>query len=135
MNPQDPNMPSPNGAPPAEDAGTQALAEAIAQQFFIVQIIMVALVLVFLGSGFFTVGPQEAAILRLGKPVNGGQLLGPGPHWAWPKPIDEVIKIRITSLSTPILPSVGTSRRKSAPKERRSRRVSRSSIRPISPTR
>jgi regulator of protease activity HflC (stomatin/prohibitin superfamily) len=28
--------------------------------FVIVQIIMVALVLVFLGSGFFTVGPQEA---------------------------------------------------------------------------
>jgi hypothetical protein len=68
MNPQDPNMPSPNSAPPAEDAGTQALAEALRSSFFIVQIIMVALVLVFLGSGFFTVGPQEKAIiLRLGQ--------------------------------------------------------------------
>jgi modulator of FtsH protease HflK len=100
MNPQDPNVPLPGGAPPAEDAGSQALAEALRSSFFIVQIIMVALVLVFLGSGFFTVGPQEkAVILRLGKPVDGGRLLGPGAHWAWPAPIDEVIKLHITSLS------------------------------------
>jgi membrane protease subunit HflK len=100
MNPQDPNMPPPGGAPPAEDAGTQALAEALRSSFVIVQIIMVALVLVFLGSGFFTVGPQEkAVILRLGKPVDGGRLLGPGAHWAWPAPIDEVIRLHITSLS------------------------------------
>jgi membrane protease subunit HflK len=100
MNPQDPNVPPPSSAPPPEDADSQALAEAMRSSFVIVQIIMVGLVLVFLGSGFFTVGPQEQAIkLRLGKPVNGGQLLGPGPHWAWPKPIDEVVKFRITSLT------------------------------------
>jgi len=100
MNPQDPNVPLPGGAPPAEDAGTQALAEALRSSFFIVKIIMVALVLVFLSSGFFTVGPQEkAVILRLGKPVDGGRLLGPGAHWSWPKPIDEVIRLRITSLT------------------------------------
>jgi len=100
MNPQDPNVPGPGGAPPAEDAGSQALAEALRSSFVIVQIIMVALVLVFLGSGFFTVGPQEkGVILRLGKPVDRGQLLGPGAHWAWPAPIDEVVKLHITSLS------------------------------------
>jgi membrane protease subunit HflK len=99
MNPQDPNIPPPSAAaPPPEDAGSQALVEAMRSSFVIVQIIMVALALVFLGSGFFTVGPQEQAIkLRLGKPVNGGELLGPGPHWAWPKPIDEVVKLPITS--------------------------------------
>ncbi len=100
MNPQDPNVPPTGGLPPAEDAGSQALAEALRSSFFIVQIIMVALVLVFLGSGFFTVKPQEQAIiLRLGKPVNGGELFNPGPHWAWPAPIDEVIRLRITSLT------------------------------------
>jgi modulator of FtsH protease HflK len=101
MNPQDPNTPSPSGAPPAEDAGSQALAEALRSSFFIIQIIMVALVLVFLGSGFFTVKPQEQAIiLRLGKPVDGGRLFNPGLHWAWPAPIDEVIRLRITSLTS-----------------------------------
>jgi membrane protease subunit HflK len=100
MNPQDPTVPQPGGAPPAEDAGSQALAEALRSSFFIVQIIMVALVLVFIGSGFFTVLPQEkAVILRLGKPVDGGRLFEPGPHWAWPAPIDEVVKLHITSLT------------------------------------
>jgi len=100
MNPPDPHTPPPESAPPAEDAGSQALSEAMRSSFVIVQVIMVALVLVFLGSGFFTVGPTEAAIkLRLGKPVDGGRLLGPGPHWAWPAPIDEVVKIHITSLT------------------------------------
>jgi membrane protease subunit HflK len=100
MNPQDPNVPPPASAPPAEDASSQALGEAMRSSFVIVQIIMVALVLVFLGSGFFTVGPQEQAIkLRLGKPVDGGRLFGPGPHWAWPQPIDEVVRFRITSLT------------------------------------
>jgi len=101
VNPQDPILP-PGGAPPAEDAASQALAEALRSSFFIIKIIMAGLVLVFLGSGFFTVGPQEQAIvLRLGKPVGQGRqaLLGPGPHWAWPAPIDEVIKLHITSLT------------------------------------
>jgi membrane protease subunit HflK len=100
MNPQDPNIPPPGNVPPAEDASSQALGEAMRSSFVIVQVIMVALVLVFLGSGFFTVVPQEQAIiLRLGKPANGGQLLGPGLHYAFPAPIDEVVKIRITSLT------------------------------------
>jgi membrane protease subunit HflK len=100
MNSQNPNVPPPGSGPPAEDASSQALAEAMRSSFVIVQIIMVALVLVFLGSGFFTVGPQEQAIiLRLGRPVEGGRLFGPGAHWAWPHPIDEVVKLRITSLT------------------------------------
>jgi membrane protease subunit HflK len=101
MNPQDPNLPPPaQAAPPAEDAGSQALAEALRSSFVIVQVVMVALVLVFLGSGFFTVGPEEQAIiLRMGKPVGGGRLLNPGAHWAWPAPIDEVVKLHITSLT------------------------------------
>jgi len=100
MNPQDPNVPQPGGPPPPEDAGSQALAEALRSSFVIVQIIMVALVFLFLGSGFFTIGAQEKGIiLRLGKPVNEGRLLGPGAHWAWPAPIDEVVRLHITSVT------------------------------------
>jgi membrane protease subunit HflK len=89
--------------PPAEDAGSQALADALRSSFFIVKIIMVVLVVAFLGSGIFTVGPQQKAmVLRLGKPVGEGEqvLLNPGFHWAFPNPIDEVKKIPFTSLQT-----------------------------------
>ena len=81
------------------DAGSQALEEALRSSFFIVKLAMVVMVLVFLGSGFFTVGPQEkAVILRFGRPVGEGQkaLLSAGLHWAFPYPIDEVVKIPIT---------------------------------------
>jgi membrane protease subunit HflK len=93
--------PPPPQTPPTEDAGSQALAEALRSSFFIVKIIMVGLALVFLGSGFFTVGPQErAVILRLGKPVGEGEsaLLNPGLHWSFPRPIDEVEHIPFTSV-------------------------------------
>jgi len=81
------------------DAGSQALEEALRSSFFIVKLAMVVMVLVFLGSGFFTVGPQEkAVILRFGRPVGEGQkaLLSAGLHWSFPYPIDEVVKIPIT---------------------------------------
>jgi modulator of FtsH protease HflK len=95
------SLPAP--PPPPEtpvDAGSQALSEALRSSFFIVKIVMVVLVLVFLGSGFFTVGPQQQAIiLRLGRPVQGANaLLEPGPHWSYPRPIDEVHKVSITGL-------------------------------------
>jgi membrane protease subunit HflK len=102
MSEQDPIQPSATGqVPPAEDAGSQALSEALRSSFFIVKIIMVVLVLAFLSSGFFTVGPQEQAILlRLGKPVGEGEkaLLNPGAHWAWPRPIDSIERIPVTSV-------------------------------------
>lgn len=80
------------------DSGSQALAEALRSSFGIVKFVMGVLFVLFLASGFFTVGPQEKAIvLRFGKPVGGDQvLLGSGAHWAWPYPIDDVIRIPIT---------------------------------------
>jgi len=101
MSAQEPNLPS--AAPPPEDAGSQALSEALRSSFFIVKIIMVILVLLFLGSGFFKVDSQfKAIVLRLGKPVGEGEkaLLGPGLHWAFPRPIDQVEFIPFTSLQT-----------------------------------
>jgi len=91
------------------DASSQALSEALRSSFTIVKIAMIALVLLFLGSGFFQVGPQEkAVILRFGKPVGEGEkmLLGAGLHWSWPYPIDDVVKIPITEIQT-VKSSVG----------------------------
>ena len=88
-------------APETQDAGSQALAEALRSSFVIVKFAMVALVFVILGAGFFTVGPQEkAVILRFGKPQGEGQkmLLGAGLHWSLPYPIDEVVRIPITEI-------------------------------------
>jgi membrane protease subunit HflK len=101
MSANDPKLPS--TAPPAEDAGSQALSEALKSSFFIVKIIMGILFLLFLGSGFFKVEPQfKAIVLRLGKPVGIGEkaLLGPGLHWAFPPPIDQVEYIPFTSLQS-----------------------------------
>src|SRR5260221_411186 len=59
------------------------------------------MVIVFFASGFFTVGPQEkAVILRFGKPVGEGSkaLLMAGLHWSLPFPIDEVVRIPITEI-------------------------------------
>ena len=96
-------LPAPAPAPETPlDAGSQALSEALRSSFTIVKFVMVLLVLVFFGSGFFTVGPQERAIvLRFGKPVGEGEkaLLSPGKlHWSFPYPIDECVKVPITGL-------------------------------------
>ncbi len=94
---------------PLEDAGSQALSEALRSSFSIVKLIMVALVIVFLGSGIFTVPPnQKAVVLRFGKPASAAkeQLLGPGLHWSWPYPIDEKVFIPISEIQT-VTSSVG----------------------------
>src|ERR1039458_6135974 len=83
------------------DAGSQALAEALHSSFAIVKVVMFALFAVFLCSGFFKVEPdQRAIILRFGKPVGEGEkaLLGPGLHWSFPYPIDEIEKVSITGI-------------------------------------
>lgn len=103
MNPTHDSPPPPNAPSNAVDAGSQALAEALRSSFAVVRFVMVVLVAVFLGSGFFIVGPEEKGIkLRFGKPVGEGDraLLGPGLHWSFPYPIDEVIRVPITELQT-----------------------------------
>jgi membrane protease subunit HflK len=86
-----------------EDSGSQALSEALRSSFAIVKIIMIALVVVFIGSGIFTVPPnQRAVVLRFGKPssTTKDQLLGPGLHWSWPYPIDEKVFIPISEIQS-----------------------------------
>ncbi len=97
--PLHPPVPQPPETP--VDAGSQALSEALRSSFAIVKVVMVLLVIVFLASGFFTVEQQERAIiLHMGRAVGEGEkaLLGPGPHWSWPYPIDEHVKVSITGL-------------------------------------
>ncbi len=87
--------------PPAEDAGSQALAAALRSSFAIVKVVMIILVMMFFASGIFTVGSQEKAIiLRFGSPVGVGNeaLLGAGLHFAFPKPIDEIKRVPIAEL-------------------------------------
>jgi len=101
-----PELDSPNQTTDARpetpmDAGSQALSEALRSSFSIVKFLMLVLILAFLGSGIFQVGPQERAIrLRFGKPVGegAGALLGPGLHWSLPYPIDECVKVSITGI-------------------------------------
>ncbi len=99
------NGPPESALPPETpvDTGSQALAEALRSSFTIVKVVMVLLVLVFLASGLFTVGPgRRAIILRFGKAQGEGEkaLLLPGLHWSFPYPIDEHIIVSIGGLQT-----------------------------------
>jgi membrane protease subunit HflK len=105
----DPKNAQPASAATPVDSGSQALAEALRSSFAIVKFVMGALLVLFLVSGIFTVGPQEKAIiLRFGRPVGDGDkaLLGAGAHWSWPYPIDEVVKVPITGIQK-VTSSVG----------------------------
>ena len=99
MNPKIPTCRRPQARRPRKTPVPPGVERgAMSSSFVVVRVIMVALVILFVSSGVFTVGPQEAAIkLFLGKPDEHG-LYGPGLHWAWPAPIDEVVKFKITSL-------------------------------------
>ncbi len=83
---------------PVEDSTTMALADALSSSFKIIQGLMIGLVVIFLGSGFFSVEPKEVAVkLRFGKPVGTGEdrILQQGLHWSPPSPIGEIVKIPI----------------------------------------
>ncbi len=59
---------------------------------------MIVLVVLFLASGFRTVGSDEQAlVLRFGKirGVGDRRILGPGLHWVFPYPIDTIVKIPV----------------------------------------
>ena len=95
------NKPRESGSGAADtpvDAGSQALAEAFRSSFAIVKFVMIALLVVFLASGFFKVGPDEQAIvLRFGRPLSE-EPLGPGLHWSFPYPIDDHEKVSISGI-------------------------------------
>ena len=91
--------PSPEKSPGDElDAAGRTLSEALRVSFIILKVIMIVLVIAFLASGFRTVGSDEQAlVLRFGKIRGVGEerILGPGLHWVFPYPIDEIVKIPV----------------------------------------
>ncbi len=96
------NLPS-SPPPPSADIGgsvaNRSLADALSTSFRILKSAMVVLVILFIASGTFVVEQNEQAIvLRLGKPV--GAVREAGFNWAFPTPIDEVVKIPVKQSST-----------------------------------
>ncbi|UCG47917.1 MAG: hypothetical protein JSU94_20860 [Phycisphaerales bacterium] len=93
----------PTSAGPELDAAGRSLAGALRISFVALKIIMLVLIIAFLASGLKMVGPDERAIvLHFGKirGVGEGRVLGPGPHWILPYPIQEMIKIPAEKLVT-----------------------------------
>jgi membrane protease subunit HflK len=80
----------------AEDTGSLALGDALKSVFGVLKFVMLAVLVIFVGSGVFTVEPNEVAVvLRFGKPVGTTreQVKKAGLHFAFPYPIDEIVKI------------------------------------------
>lgn len=80
------------------DAAGRSLSDALRISFVILKVIMIILVVAFLASGFKTVGSDEKAlVLRFGQVRGVGQeaILGPGAHWVFPYPIDELVRIPV----------------------------------------
>ncbi len=81
------------------DAASRSLSEALGISFVILKVIMIVLLLVFLASGLRTIGSDEQGlVLRFGRIHGIGEekILGPGLHWVFPYPVDELIKIPVT---------------------------------------
>jgi membrane protease subunit HflK len=82
-----------------EDSGTRALSFALKRSFFFIKALVMVLAVGVVLSCIKQVEPgQQAVILRFGKVVrsaDGATVRNPGFHWAWPYPIDEVVKIPV----------------------------------------
>jgi membrane protease subunit HflK len=81
-----------------EDAPAQALNEALASAMRVMRVLMILVLGSVLFSGVFTVEPNEVAVvLRFGKATGTGseQLRQPGLHWAFPYPIDEIVRLPV----------------------------------------
>jgi len=78
------------------DAGTRSLSDALKVSFVVLKLIMIALVIFFIASGFETVGSdEEAIVLRFGKMRDEVLKSRSVPYWIFPYPIDEMIKIPV----------------------------------------
>lgn len=53
----------------------------------------------YLFSGVFMIGPDEVALVRRFGQLRGEDL-GPGLHWCWPWPVDEVVRIQPERIHT-----------------------------------
>jgi len=85
------------------NAGQKSLADALRLSFGILKLIMAAVVVLFLASGFFSVEPNEEALVLIFGKVQGqgdSRILEPGYHWTFPEPISEVIRIPVKEVQS-----------------------------------
>ncbi len=83
------------------DPAQQSLADALRASFRVLKAVMLLLVVLFLCTGVFTVDQKEVAVVStFGRRDN--LVRPPGLHFAWPFPIDEVIKIPTAPISMDI---------------------------------
>lgn len=85
------------------DPANQMVAEALRKSFRVLKLLMFVLVVLYFLSGWFSVKPNEqAVILRYGRIVGAGPnetldaVLGPGWHWSWPYPIERWEKVSVS---------------------------------------
>ena len=84
------------------DAAGQSLRRALKTSFMILKVIIVVLLTVFACSGIFQVQQDEKAILLQFGEIKG-PVLDPGIEFAFPEPINEIIRIPVKrELSIPI---------------------------------
>ena len=77
---------------PGLDEASQSLTNALRMSFKILAVLILFLVVVFVGKGFETVGPDEKAlVLRFGEATD---VLPTGLHYTLPYPIHEVVRIK-----------------------------------------
>ncbi|MEO0600034.1 MAG: SPFH domain-containing protein [Myxococcota bacterium] len=96
--PIDLTAPTPAEAAPAaapvqaDDPASRALADALRFSFRLLQLAMIAVVIGYLVSGYYTVGSNEVGVeLRFGEIVDSEA--NPGANFTWPFPIGESIVV------------------------------------------
>lgn len=80
-------------------AGHQALQDALRVSFRLLRWAIVVLVVLYLVSGFFIVSQHEKAlVLQFGRLA--GEPKEAGPHWTWPRPFSEVVRVPTEEVQT-----------------------------------
>ncbi len=74
------------------DPANQSLADALKITYRLVQAGMVVLLVLFLASGFRTVGEGQRGVRLLFGKIQQANL-SPGAQWAWPYPLGELVKV------------------------------------------
>ncbi|MCA9244357.1 MAG: hypothetical protein KDA32_10405, partial [Phycisphaerales bacterium] len=86
------------------DPAQQSLSSALGLGFFVLRLIMIAVVVLYIASGWFQVNPGEQGLVarfgQLRAAPDQGKVFEPGSYWALPDPFDE--KIRLTGESIPL---------------------------------
>ncbi len=84
------------------DAAQQSVADALKVCFFLLKVVMGIIIVLYLGSGIFSVPAQHEAVrLRFGKIVtadDGTQVIKPGSlHFALPFPLEQVVRVNTST--------------------------------------